>query len=196
MDDTKDQFGALYERLFALCAPLEFPPPWGFLPPRGCCRGPLRDPEAALAALRAEFPEALLAAAGVLEQGPGCPGRLDPALAAPDAAVVAFRRRPDGPPFALLAPGGCLPGGRCPVAAALEDGPTQEAANAGALFAAAGAREAALLRALGMPATLAPGPDTLGAAALEMLDERFSPSCPWSWWPGPRWRPPPTRPRP
>jgi hypothetical protein len=173
MDDSQDQFGLAYERLLALCAPLTFPPPWDFLPPAACCRGPVPDPEQALAALRTGFPDALLSAAGLLEAGPDGVGRLNPALAGPAAAVVAFRRRPGARPFALLTAAGCLPEGLLPVKAALEDGPTGAAARGGPLLVAAGVLEAALLRAVGLPVTLASGLGTLGADGLREVDAQF-----------------------
>jgi hypothetical protein len=173
VEDSQDEFGPAYERLLALCAPLTFPAPWAFLPPPGCCRGPVRDPEAALADLRKDFPDPMLSAAGLLEPGPDGRGRLRPALAGPAAAVVALRRHPQVPPFALLTAAGCLPEGRLPVKAALEDGPICAATRGGSLVVAADVLEVALLLSLKYPATLASGLDTLGADGLREIDARF-----------------------
>ena len=173
MNDPQDAFGSAYEILLAHCAPLTFPAPWGFLPPHPCCRGPVRDPGAALAALRAKFPDALLSAAGLLEPGPDGLARLRPALAGPAAAVVALRRHPQAPPFALLSAAGCLPGGRPAVKAALEDGTVGAAARGGSLVVAADVLEVALLLSLGYPATLASGLDALGLTGLREVDAQF-----------------------
>jgi hypothetical protein len=173
MNDPQDALGAAYEILLAHCAPLTFPAPWGFLPPHPCCRGPVRDPGAALAALRAKFPDALLSAAGLLEPGPDGLGRLRLALAGPAGAVVALRRHPQAAPFALLTAAGCLPAGRLPVKAALEDGPIGAATRGRPLLVAADVLEVALLLSLNYPATLASGLDTLGLPGLREVDAQF-----------------------
>jgi hypothetical protein len=99
-EDSQDEFGAAYERLFAICGPLTFPAPWDFLRPHSYCRGPVHDPEATLAGLRAEFPDPLLSAAGLLEPGPDGRGRLPrrwrapPPRSSPSAATPWPRRSP------------------------------------------------------------------------------------------------------
>jgi hypothetical protein len=173
MDDPQDQLGAAYECLLAHCGPLTFPGPWSFLPPHPCCRGPVRDPEAALADLRKDLPDAALSFAGLLQPGPDGRGRLRPALARPAGAVVALRSRPEAPPFALLAAGCCLPVGRLALVAALEDGWTARAVWGRALFAAADVMEVALLRSLDLPATLAAGLAGLRAERLRMVHKLF-----------------------
>jgi hypothetical protein len=172
-EDSQDEFGAAYERLLALCAPLTFPAPWGFLRPHSHCRGPVRDPGAALAGLRAEFPDPLLSAAGLLEPGPDGRGRLPPALAGPAAAVVPLRRHPLAPPFALLTAAGCLPRRLLPARAALEDAQFGPLTRNAVLVVAADVLEVALLWSLTFAATLADGLDTLGAAGLREVDGRF-----------------------
>src|SRR5690242_20130269 len=73
----------VYERLLTHCSPLRLPVPWDFLQAPAHCRGPVSDPAAALADLRARFDEATLQAAAVLSSSPKEGSCLSPLFASP-----------------------------------------------------------------------------------------------------------------
>lgn len=168
--------GAVFEFLAARCPPAPvFPPPWDFLPLTPGCLGPVPDPGATLAALRAAFPDARLARAGVLRPSPDGLPRLAPELGNPAGALVPFHDRASRKPYALLTPRGCLAAQRDPITAALKDEWTAAGvAKWGALFATPHVAEAVLLRALGLPVTLSVGIGRLSAAGLKALDAGFA----------------------
>jgi hypothetical protein len=156
--DEVQTFGTyfkVYQRLLSACPPLSFPPPWDFLKAPEDCRGPVDNPAAVLADLRAHFSNSTLASAGVLDYSPGEGFRLSPLLSSSSAALIALRDSFDGQPHALLTMRGCLPRRRAPITAALWDDWTSRAVKAyGVLFATPHIKEVALLQALGFPATL------------------------------------------
>jgi hypothetical protein len=152
-----DRLNAAYQFLFERCAPLQFEPPWSFVPPDPNCRGRVIDPPETLAALRAQFPDGVLAEAGILKAAPDGTVWLTPALTVRAGAIIALREKPDDMPSDLLTALGRL-SGRDPVQGARQDPWTQEALEKnGLLFAATRIREVALLRGFGFAATLALG---------------------------------------
>ncbi len=171
--DTKptDPTAAL-EALLAHCPPLRgWDPPWDALSPGPDCRGPVADPEAALARLSRDFPDAALEAAGVVGRGPGGAPRLAPALGEPGGALIPLRDAGGGV-FDLLTPGGCLRSRELRALAVLRDGWTAaRLARAGVLAAAGEIREVALLRALGLPDTLSTGLERAGPREARALGE-------------------------
>src|SRR5688572_8772136 len=81
--------GAIFGALLGRCPPPgRFAPPWDFVPPPGECRAPVADPAGALAALREDFADADLVAAGVLDCPRGAAPRLAAALCNPAGALV------------------------------------------------------------------------------------------------------------
>jgi hypothetical protein len=163
------------------------------------CRGPLPDPAAALASLRERYPDTDLAAAGLLVRAPGGEGVLEPTLRDPEGAVVALRWRNDQDPFALLTARGCLSGGCLPVFAVGDDAHTKAVVREAsgryggalqvpdpdgpwepppaAIFATSRIREVALLRSLGLAATLSLGLEQASIAQLLTLKATFSYGC-------------------
>jgi hypothetical protein len=164
----------VYKSLLRWCPPLGFEPPWGSLTPDAACRGPVDKPAKALAALRKRFAEERLLAAGVIDLAPDGCCRVSPELTNPVGAVIALRPRPEGPPRYLLTARGCLPRARWPIDVVLQDAWTvRRLLRVGVLFAAMRIWEVALLRAAGLPATLATGISRLGTYRLGQLDGRF-----------------------
>jgi hypothetical protein len=171
-DPDRASLAALADWCRALPA---LPPPWDGLRPDADARGPVPDPGPTLAALRERTPDPALVGAGLLLPGPGGEARLAPELVNPAGALI-FLRDGQPRPFAVLTARGCLPRGHCPLTAALRDGWTAaRAAEWGALFASPHVREVVLLRALGLPATLAAGSAAYTAADFAALDARFAP---------------------
>jgi hypothetical protein len=149
---------AVYGRLLEWCPPLVWEPPWDFLPADPDCRGPVVDPARALAALRREFDDASLAGAGVLEGTRFGAARLNPVLTNPVGALLALRDGPEQAPYEVLTARGCLSGCALPVLLVTRDARTEAAvAQNRALFVSSRIREVALLRALGLAATLTTG---------------------------------------
>lgn len=169
-----DALSPLYERLLTHCPPLRFPPPWDFLPAPEQCRGPVSHPPAALADLRDHFEEATLRKAKILTPDAKEGARFNPLFAGPDAALILLRDSREGPLRGLLTRRGCLPDQRLAIDAALTDHATREALSlGGVLFATPDIHETAVLRALGLPATLSFGLDRLRLSGLNKLNVSF-----------------------
>jgi hypothetical protein len=181
LDDaqTWDTFAPIYEQLLTHCSPLRFPPPWDFFQAPEHCRGPVADPAAALADLRAGFNEATLRAAKVLSPSPENGLRLSPLFAGPGAALIALRDPRDGPLRGLLTARGCLPKHQLPTDIVQKDHWTREALRVtGVLFASPDIQEVALLQALGLPATLSLGLDRLTLSGLNRIKVSFQENPP------------------
>lgn len=171
---TWDAVSPVYERLLTYCSPLRFPPPWNFLQAPAHCRGPVADPAAALADLRARFDEATLQAAAVLRNSPKEGTWLSPLFVSPTAALVALHDPWSGKLSGLLTARGCLPRNRIPVNAMLMDRWTHQALITwGVLLATPHIGEVALLQALELPATLSLGLHRLSLPALKELNNCF-----------------------
>lgn len=177
---TWGTFAPIYEQILAHCPPLSFPPPWDFLPAPTHCRGPVTNPTAVLAELRARYDEATLHAAEVVcTTADGL--RLAPLFAGPDAALIALRERPEGPLLALLTARGCLPRNLLSINAVQQDHWTREALRVhGVLYATPAIHEVVLLQALGLAATLSLGLERLTVSGLAQLHDSFQrdpPAC-------------------
>jgi hypothetical protein len=173
--------GAVYERVLQLCPPYLFPPPWDFLTADQDCRGPIRDTSAILSDLQVRFSEAELEEAGVLARAPSGELQIAPALCNPVGGVVALRRSPGEAPFTLLTARGCLGSDALPVVAALEDaGTAARLAETEVLYAAFRISDVVLLRAIGLPATLATGLHNASLPQLHALDEAFAAPDPFA----------------
>ena len=172
-DSDCEACGPAYARLLARCPRLRLDPPWHLFAPDEACYAPVTDPEQTLAALRQDFDDRLLQQAGIHQQtGQGL--RLHPALCNPVGALVALRTSAEETPFDLLTARGCLSGRRLPVFAALLDSWTVAALEKSQqLFATPRIREVALLRALGLPATLTWGLHQQALQPLRTLAELF-----------------------
>jgi hypothetical protein len=167
-------YAAVYQSLLSRCLPYAFRAPWDFLRPDDDARGPVCDPDAALAELRKEFDDDALLGAGVIDPASSEP-RLRPELVDPECGVVALRGGPGRDPFCLLTARGCLPRRPSGIAVAFKDAWTRaQAERRGQLFAAWRIGEVALLRALGLPATLAVDLTRGGLRGLHHLDDRFA----------------------
>src|SRR5439155_940334 len=148
----------VYEQLIAGCPVLSFPERWNFVPPNADCRGAVSDPPGTLAALRADWGTPALEAAGVIQRLPDGELRLHPGLCDPRAVIVALRPSPAMPPFELLTAAGCLSGRTLPLLASLRDSVTEWGRKKiHTVFAVSQIEDVALLRALGVPATLSSG---------------------------------------
>jgi hypothetical protein len=164
----------VYEQLLTGCPVLRFPEPWAFVPPGQDCHATVADPPATLASLRATFDVAALEVAGVLDRSPEGQPRLHPNLCEPGGTIVALRAGPRLPPFELLTAAGCVSGRTVPVLAALADAFTQERRRPlGTIFAPVRIADVALLRALGLPATLGTGLSDPSVERLRALEAAF-----------------------
>jgi len=166
--------GEIYEQILQCGSACSWPAPWDFLLGDQDCRGPIGDPAGALALLRSQFPDNQLKRARVIKRSDNGSVRLNPALCN-SSAIVALRRSTEAKPFDLLVANGCLAGSGLPVMASLQDAQTTAGlAQNGILVAAANIQEVALLRALGLAATLVTGLVKLDAATLVELDKLFN----------------------
>jgi hypothetical protein len=162
--------------LLARCPPFRFTEtPWDSLPPNPDCRAAVADPEETLDFLRRAFPDAILEEAGLLERSPEGRPRLAPPLCDPDGAVLALRRHPGGAVYDLLTSRGCLASRRLPVLASWDDRFTfARFVKSGVLFAADDIRDVALLRTLGLPATLSTGLERTTLKDFRSLRQAFA----------------------
>jgi hypothetical protein len=119
------------------------------------CVGPVADPAAALADLRGHFDDRTLEAAGVLSTSSPEGSHLHAMFTSADAAFVVLYGGLNKSLRGLLTPWGCIPLRALPATRVFEDQWTCEALESGeVLYATPDVREVALLRSLGMPATL------------------------------------------
>ena len=167
--------------LLARCPPFRFTePPWDSLPPNPDCRAAVANPEETLAFLRRDFPDAILEEVGLLERSPEGLPRLAAPLCDPDGAVLALRRHPGGAVFDLLTSRGCLASRRLPIFVSRDDRFTfARFLKSGVLFAAGDIRDVALLRTLGLPATLSTGLERTTLIDFHSLRQAFAGVLPW-----------------
>jgi hypothetical protein len=166
------QFEAVLAAVLRQCRPLKrFEAPWQLLDPPPNCFETIPDENLAITELLREFPLWLLRLCGVIRSfRPGGRLRLAAGLAEPNGVVIALRSEPDALPFALLAGGSCLPQGQHPILIAHKDfATTTLMTTTNILYAAARARDVAILRALGRPAILLDDLRTYSLAALHGL---------------------------
>jgi len=170
-------YGEVFAAVVAMCRPLgRFAKPWDDLDPPDDCYGPVADPGRALTQLRERFGDRRLMHCGVIRTRAGGRVELAPELTRQGTVVVALRTHPARAPFALLAGGRCLPTRRCPVRAAYRDYSLAAGLIGGELLlAAADTRDVAILRALGLPCTLAGPIRPPSRAAFAYLDIESNP---------------------
>jgi len=169
-------FSESYQKVFERCSPFFLPAPWDFLAVDSDCRGPISDPEKTLAVLQQEFAHDQLVDAGVIQYLPDGV-QFNPALVNHESAVVALRDEPGGKPFELLTASGALSGRGLPVLASMRDARTKEIMTTNnALYVTSDIREAALLRSLGLAATVASGLHGMSLEMLRSLNQRFGPT--------------------
>src|SRR5262249_4928036 len=129
--------------------------------------------------LRRDFPDAILERAGLLERSPEGLSRLAPPLCDPDGAVLALRRHPGGAVFDLLTSRGCLASRRLPIFVSWDDRFTfARFLKSRVLFAAGDIRDVALLRTLGLPATLSTGLERATLQDVRALRQAFGDMIP------------------
>jgi hypothetical protein len=165
----------IYHKVFERCAAFALPAPWDFLVPDPDCRGPIPDPDATLAALQNEFTDDQLVDARVIERLPENRVRLSPVLVYPTGGVVALRDEPGRKPFELLTCAGALSGRDLPVFASMRDARTKDLATGNArcnaLYVTCEIREVALLRSVGLAASMASGLDERSLETFRRLSQ-------------------------
>jgi hypothetical protein len=167
-------FDLIFERILQHTIPLEFAAPWDFVEPQRDCFGPVADPTAVLADLRGSFDDGTLREAGVLTTSPQGGTLLNPVFTRRDTALVALRGHPPAPLKGLLTPEGCLPSSIVPALGVLQDNWTYDALSLkGVLYATPDIHEVALLRAIGIPATLSLHLDRMRYQGLEKVNRLF-----------------------
>jgi len=174
-------FHAVYQRVLEHCSSFTWPEAWNFLKSDGDCYGPVSDPENTLLNLRDEFGDAVLEEAGVV--GRQCHGAtyLRPSLTNNEGALIALRERPQENPFDILTACGCLSGSTPAALTALRDSRTlAQLEETEVLYTTFRISEVVLLRALGLPATLAVGIHKAGPHQLRVLDEKFGEQNPFA----------------
>lgn len=160
--------------LLSCCSILRHPPPWDFLPPDADCRSPVGNESETLYHLRQKYSDEILEGARVVEKTAAGPVRLRPELCNPAGAIVGLRRTPGAWPHGLLTARGCLSESGLLISSALSDARTWAGVNeTGLLIAPFRIGEVALLRTLGLPATLCPRPTQLSIDQLRVVDETF-----------------------
>jgi hypothetical protein len=196
----------IYQMLFELCPAYGLPRPWAAIRADADVRACPEDPSAMLAHLASHFDAEDLISAGVAERaGMGAPneGALVPAPPlTPGAPLIFLRYSPNQAPIEILTAAGGLSGWHLPVIASLDDHHTiaaiemrrtieiQTGLGAGDpfLLAACTIEDVVVLRALGLPATLAIGMDTINRNRLRQLMDRYGwrerSSCPAGFRPG------------
>lgn len=167
-----------HEILAALVGQLDgyqFPQPWAFLPPHDDVRSLPAEPERLLAALEAEYPIEALIAARIAEADGEGRLRIAARLATPGRPVVVLRDRRSRAVLDLLTEAGSLLGDDLPIFTALAGQCVTLYRNCGQrhVLAAMSLEDVAVLRACGIPATLATGLDELHPADVERLCAAF-----------------------
>ncbi len=170
-DTRREILAALVDQLDGY----QFPQPWAFLPPHDDVRWLPADPERLLAALEAEYPNEAIIAAGVAESDGEGRLRIAARLAKPGQPVVVLRDRRTGAVLDLLTEAGSLLGDELPVFTALAGESLTLSRDCGErhVLAAMSLEDVAVLRACGIPATLAAGLEALRPADVERLCAAF-----------------------
>ena len=164
------QHHEIYSRLLAVCEPYQFSDRWSFLTAdRDTCRGP-SNPSQLLADMIEQYAVGDLVAAGVARALDD--GSLAIAQCLIDCHIVIPMWDVETDKISeLLTSAGCLSGRMLPVFAALDDRFFHSVSDAEyiQLFLAETIEEVAMLRACGIPATLAIGMRTLAPHDCERL---------------------------
>jgi hypothetical protein len=151
---------AIYAALEKLLVPAQLSAPWDVYsaPPGYLESAP--DSERCLAQLQSRFSRADLVAAGVLvaPASPDAPSELHPELKMPGRKWLSLRTEPGLPPFDFLTDSGSL-SGQLPILASRQDFRVRKLLGRadGELLATATIEDAAVLLAIGLPATISVG---------------------------------------
>lgn len=161
----------IYQQLACLSAAARLPRRWSFVPAHPSVRCVPRDPGAILTALRERFSEEALEEAGVIKRDTDAGVQMSATLQAEPRLFVVLRRSQDATPEDILGPAGLLSGRILACLSAAGDASTAEELDAwqARLFAAFDIWDLAILRSLGIPATLAVGLDRLNGAGLRSM---------------------------
>ena len=168
------QLGHILQSVLPHCPALRLKAPWDFLTVRRDIRGPIADPLPLMSELRNNFEESYLLESGIVHKTFG-QLRINPALCNPDGAMLAYRRYPDLEPFAIIGPRGLLPprSMRAVTAAPKDAWHAFRIHHCETLIGAFDVRDAALLDANGLPATLVKYLLRAGYMVLRQLERTF-----------------------
>eukprot|EP00913_Durusdinium_trenchii_P010900 g10229.t1 len=157
------------------CAPAAAVDPLTFLTFDADVRTCPSEPAAVSAKLCDEFPVEILVASGVVEQAVDGSVQLTPALSTPGELLIVLRDAETNAPFDVLSDAGHVSPLEIPAFASLRDARTRRCLENGdgALFVACRVADAAVLRACGLPVTLAHGLEKLPLDQLARFCESF-----------------------
>lgn len=163
-------FSAIYAQVLSLCPPYQQHGPWQAIPvPAGIRQRP-EDPEAVVADLRVQHPDAKLLESGVVTTGTEGNLELAPALCDTSTAIIPLRTNSKQDPFDLVTNRGCIATGALPLCACLKDSGIKElSSDENVLCAACSSSDAVALLSLGLPTTLAAGLAKLRGDYLEQV---------------------------
>lgn len=149
-----------------------FPEPWNWVVPSRDCRRTVSDPTSVLKALQGGFEDDILLAAELVVRRPNSKLSLHLRLCALDGLLIAVRDRFKRRVIDVLAPRGLISGQAQSVNVPILPPAGESAFDTNTVTATSDAREAALLRTLGIPVVLMRGIRSLKFAE---LDEFWTP---------------------
>jgi hypothetical protein len=165
---------AIFQRLLEHCEP-SARKPLSFLEVDGDVWQGSSDPEQVASLLAEEFSTEDLVASGVVTVTEDGSVELMFSLSGDGGRFIALRDATTGEPYELLTGDGCVSSGALPVFEILRDAHTRQCLNQGNgdLFVAFEIEDVILLRACGLPATLAVGLDDLPLEDVDQFCETF-----------------------
>jgi hypothetical protein len=188
----------IYQELYAVCPLYLLPGPWAGLKGDPAVRAVPPGLATWLEQVSTKFAAADLLAAGIAEADNNGGLKLSTRLESPGKPLVFLYPGFGDGPSAVLTSRGMLGGRRFPVTAAFNDVATRRAlSSAKELLIAFSLEDVAVLRAIGLPATVAFGMERLSSSRTAML--RLCENCSWescSPWLFPPSDPPPGGPQP
>ena len=161
----------IYRELVGLADEYQVPGPWPFLPADAAVRSLPEDVAPLIAGLRERFPDIALGAAGVLTSAATGELRLSESLRAAPRIFLAVQPAAETTPSDILGPGGSLAGSIIPCLAAAADAYTAACLPQwrNQLFLTFDIREAAILRSLRLPVSVASGLERLDGESLASI---------------------------
>ena len=172
--------GAIYQSYLSHSRPFQLPVPWQKLRADRCAYLAPASVDDAWQELSANYSETELIDAGLAQLDAEGKLNVHPALAVPDAPLVALTDPKTNNIVNLLAEEGCITGGLPPVLAILADGATRKAIRGidHELFLTGDLKDTILLRSLGMAAVPVWGLSNLGEQELIRLGKLFEINVP------------------
>jgi hypothetical protein len=171
---TRKNFRKIHSRIVESLEPCEFAEPWKFLGFGDFLSGPVNDPVGLLRELTADFAADELCGSGVAKTSAAGPLVPSDVLTESESRFLVIRDAEESRPTEILTPKGPLGAAALPVFTAAERGDGLEHEDDGCrVIAAFSLQDVGVLRACGVPATLAFGLDGLSSNDLDGLRREF-----------------------